>query len=344
MSTKIKPDNDLFKIDGTQLELGQINFTDSAGVLIIDAPLELQGITGPDLGEGYNYPFIIRHRWLSLQAINVLDIIMDQVDEGPGGDLSLLAGSGGFTTSPGNKGDGGDLVLQAGNGFTGDTSVVGGDVIINGGTSAGTGGNVLLKGGNYGNPDAGPVGDVVIQGMTFPGTDGTSGQVLSTDGAGNLQWVTVTGAGVVGLNDITDVTITSPTNGQVLKYNGSAWINGTDNSGGGGGSSFDQNLNTTDNVTFNAVTVSSTLTVDSLVNSGAGTPTISSGNNLNLEAVGQVTTNAPFVLKNYTVAQLSSVAATAGAIAYITNEAGGAQPAFYDGTNWRRFTDRTIVS
>jgi len=30
-----------------------------------------------------------------------------------------------------------------------------------------------------------------------------------------------------------DVTITSPTNGQVLKYNGTAWVNGTDSTGGG---------------------------------------------------------------------------------------------------------------
>jgi hypothetical protein len=32
----------------------------------------------------------------------------------------------------------------------------------------------------------------------------------------------------VGINDITDVTITSPSANQVLKYNGSAWVNGTD--------------------------------------------------------------------------------------------------------------------
>jgi len=33
-----------------------------------------------------------------------------------------------------------------------------------------------------------------------------------------------------------------------------------------------------------------------------------------------------------------------GAIAYVTNEAGGAVPAFSDGTNWRRMTDRAVVS
>ena len=33
--------------------------------------------------------------------------------------------------------------------------------------------------------------------------------------------------GAAALNDLSDVTITSPSNSQVLKYNGSAWINGT---------------------------------------------------------------------------------------------------------------------
>jgi hypothetical protein len=44
------------------------------------------------------------------------------------------------------------------------------------------------------------------------------------------------------------------------------------------------------------------------------------------------------------VAQLGSLVASAGAIAYCSNESGGAQPCFYDGSNWRRFTDRAIVS
>jgi hypothetical protein len=39
------------------------------------------------------------------------------------------------------------------------------------------------------------------------------------------------GGGASALNDLTDVTITSPSNGQVLKYNGSAWVNDTDAGG-----------------------------------------------------------------------------------------------------------------
>jgi hypothetical protein len=50
-----------------------------------------------------------------------------------------------------------------------------------------------------------------------------------------------------------------------------------------------------------------------------------------------------FVLPSYTTTTLPS-AAVAGAMIYVTNETGGPVPAFADGTNWRRVTDRTIVT
>lgn len=54
---------------------------------------------------------------------------------------------------------------------------------------------------------------------------------------------------------------------------------------------------------------------------------------------------APMRLASYTVAGVPSAAtAGAGAQIYVTNEAGGAVPAFSDGTNWRRVTDRAIIS
>ena len=45
----------------------------------------------------------------------------------------------------------------------------------------------------------------------------------------------------------------------------------------------------------------------------------------------------------YAVAGLPS-AANSGQIIYVTDETGGAVLAFSDGTNWRRVTDRAIVS
>lgn len=53
---------------------------------------------------------------------------------------------------------------------------------------------------------------------------------------------------------------------------------------------------------------------------------------------------APLSLKPYTVATLPTASLWPWAIIYVSNESGGAQPAFSDGTNWRRFTDRAIVS
>jgi len=51
----------------------------------------------------------------------------------------------------------------------------------------------------------------------------------------------------------------------------------------------------------------------------------------------------PIVVPSYTVVGVPS-ASPAAQIAYISNEAGGAVLAFSDGTNWRRVTDRVIVS
>lgn len=70
---------------------------------------------------------------------------------------------------------------------------------------------------------------------------GTTGQVLkkTSNADYDLEWGTG-GAGASALDDLTDVTLTAPSNGQVLKYNGSAWINDTDATGGGGVSDGDK--------------------------------------------------------------------------------------------------------
>jgi hypothetical protein len=57
--------------------------------------------------------------------------------------------------------------------------------------------------------------------LTVGGSTGTNGQLLASTGSG-LQWVT---RDVSTLDSLTDVTISSPTTGQVLKFSGSAWIN-----------------------------------------------------------------------------------------------------------------------
>lgn len=59
--------------------------------------------------------------------------------------------------------------------------------------------------------------------------DGTESIVEIGSGAGGG-----TGGGAEALNDLSDVTLGSPEAGQVLKYNGSAWVNAADATGGGG--------------------------------------------------------------------------------------------------------------
>ena len=67
---------------------------------------------------------------------------------------------------------------------------------------------------------------------------------------------------------------------------------------------------------------------------------------LKIDKATMVTSHfGPVQLCSYSVATLPSAAtAGAGAQVFVTDETGGAVPAFSDGTDWRRVTDRTVVS
>lgn len=54
--------------------------------------------------------------------------------------------------------------------------------------------------------------------------------------------------------------------------------------------------------------------------------------------------DVPLRLKSYTVAGLPGAAAWKGGMIIVSNEVGGEIPAWSDGTNWRRVSDRAIVS
>ena len=101
-----------------------------------------------------------------------------------------------------------------------------------------------------------------------------------------------------------------------------------------------QALNFNDNVTFAGdVTVTGAFEAAT-----SGTPTLESVGDINIEPAGKLVVDAPIVLKSYTVAQLQVLGSTAGAIAFCSNESGGAVLAFGDGTSWRRSTDRANIS
>lgn len=72
---------------------------------------------------------------------------------------------------------------------------------------------------------------------------------------------------------------------------------------------------------------------------GTGNPTAK------LHVGGNIWSSAEIRPGSYTVATVPSAwTAGAGAQIYVSDEAGGAVPAFSDGTNWRRVTDRNTIS
>ena len=71
-------------------------------------------------------------------------------------------------------------------------------------------------------------GSSVSWGSTYPSQAGNQGKFLTTDGS-TVSWGAL--AEQVNLAGLADVTISSAVSGQVLKYNGSTWVNATDNLG-----------------------------------------------------------------------------------------------------------------
>lgn len=66
--------------------------------------------------------------------------------------------------------------------------------------------------------------------------------------------------------------------------------------------------------------------------------------NASLPSDGTGEMTAPLILPNYTVSTLPTASLWEGGLIYVSDETGGAQPAVSDGSNWRRLTDRAVVS
>jgi hypothetical protein len=107
--------------------------------------------------------------------------------------------------------------------------------------------------------------------MTAPGNPGANDIRLYVDtsdthlkirnNAGTVVDLHTGGGGATNLDGLTDVVISSPSTGQVIKYNGTNWINDTDATGGGGGA--------LDDVTD--VTITSIAANQAIVRNGANT-------------------------------------------------------------------------
>jgi len=193
-------------------------------------------------------------------------------------------------------------------------------------------------------------------------SDAVNGQVLKYNAStGNWEAENDAGMTAVALTDISDVTITLPTTGQVLKYNGASWVNDTDSGGialsdlsvtvlsasgngnlsydnttgvftftpadtSGGGSSYDQSLNTTDSVEFAGVTTSS-FTVN-----GSGTVNFSA-TDLTFTASNRAKVNgAPFRLARMTTTERDAIASPEGGDMIFNTTTSKFQG--YNGTSW----------
>lgn len=162
--------------------------------------------------------------------------------------------------------------------------------------------------------------------LALSGGTMTGALTLNADPTENLQAATkqyvdnAVSSFATSLSELSDVAISgSVAAGQVLKFNGTTWTNDTDDSGLGSVSwniitgkpvfatvattgnyndltnkptipSFNQSLNTTNNVTFNSVTATS-IDVENLEFTGTGPIVISSGNDLKFTSAGDITFN-----------------------------------------------------
>lgn len=183
-------------------------------------------------------------------------------------------------------------------------------------------------------------GSVPVPGPTGPtgsaGSDGADG----VDGAPGATGPTgPTGPAGEGSGTTIDVANTTDATTFVGLYeDATGTIGGKTNSG----ITYDASIQVL-NVTSVATTAVTTNTINA-PNTLTGTYTISSPTTITLSPTSETINTAPMKLVSKTVAELANTVSSIGSIAFCTNESGGAVPAFYDGTNWRRFTDRNVVS
>ena len=159
----------------------------------------------------------------------------------------------------------------------------------------------------------------------LPTADGTSGQAVVTDGSGALSFATIN-ANPEGDN-------------KDIQFNDSGDFGGND------ALTFDKTTSTLQSgvvkgVLFEAITDYGLVTDTANMIIDYGVVTDSDTDSGDFEYLNQ--TFGP-TSDSYIVSALPS-ATQQGQMIYVSDETGGATMAFSDGTNWRRITDRAIVS
>jgi hypothetical protein len=165
---------------------------------------------------------------------------------------------------------------------------------------------------------------------TFPTSDGSANQVLTTDGSGTLSFGTVNA--------------TPGGSNTHVQYN---------DSGSFGGSStftYDESEakltvgGSVSSILFETVSDYGAITTTATDTLDYGTLTGSVVALVNSDYGVVETSGGPVEFPRYAVAQVPDASAYIGHMVYINNETGGPVMAFSDGTNWRRVTDRAVIS
>ena len=208
--------------------------------------------------------------------------------------------------------------------------------------------------------------------FTLPDGDGTTGQLLQTDGAETLSWVTPATTGelnefsfktvaVSGQNNVvadttTDtLTFVAGTNVTITTDDTTDSITINSTGGGGGGtpggadtqvqfndaSSFGGDAGLLYNKTTDTLTgvnaVFTKVTADDIVSSGAGIPTITSASNLILDAANAVVIQkAPLRIGSFDTNGIGTLVGQAGDVIYNSS---AKKLVFHDGTAWVSTSD-----
>lgn len=279
---------------------------------------------------------------------------------------ALLVGNGisaVSTISPGTNGqvltsNGTNWYAATPSGGSGTVTSVSGTGSVNGITLSGTvtsSGSLTLGGSLSGVSLTSQVSGTLPAGNGGTGltTPGTAGNVLTSNGSGWVSQAPSAGGGTVSLND---GSAASPSLNFSADTNTGLYRAGSDQLGLAAGG--------TNQVIISTAAVTTTVAVVGPTGLGSSTPvfTFSGDTSTGLAYFGagsmrfmnsgtptlgfsssSVNMLVPMRLTSYTTTTLPA-ATLAGQMIYVTNESGGAVPAFSDGTNWRRVTDRAIVT
>lgn len=149
-----------------------------------------------------------------------------------------------------------------------------------------------------------------------------SNVTITTDATNDTITISAaSGGGASTLDGLSDVVITTPTLNQVLKYNGTQWVNDTDATGGGGASNSFETIAVAGQANVVADSSTDTLTLAAgagiVINTNAGSDTISITNGItNFTSLTDVTSTGMTIDQAYLSAITRLVVTNNGSSAY----------------------------